>query len=516
MIWTQLRWPQARFQGTGPNIRSGVGHRRLLVGAVSLVLRVGLGLVFFGSIDLLNSVCGSRILLAGRQLGSRILLAGRQLDLLPYFPVVPALIWLGGVLSVRTALPVAFCFKLVPILFDSLLALLIYDVLVRRSPAVAFRAALLYATSPIALLITCIHAQWEPICLFFLMLALNLVDDPAPGRHLRLLAGACFALSFLVKPLTVVCFPFLFPPLLPTEGRRRRLHESFDTALGMEVFVAASFVLFWLFGYDLLFLLLRIWFHAFQGVQIFGLPFAFQFNGPILLRSRIWIPLVLAWLAVAYHRGKVGRFEAALFSLSLPLGVAGIAPQYLLWPVPYLLVTRMFRLGALYNLVTVAFLVVYYMMPSASYIPNENMGAFAALRGFSWLMPPQAIGAGLPARLLHFVGNLVIPVCALTIAARAAGLRGKADAHADRAEEPSGCPAPAYSLYLTTLAAVVGSLALLYATEDRAALRAESDPALKAKLAQYDMEIIGDPDSGWDLMGAIGHYPRVSYINTTN
>ena len=66
---------------------------------------------------------------------------------------------------------------------------------------------------------------------------------------------------------------------------------------------------------------------------------------------------------------------------------------------------------------TVVFLVVYYMTPSSSYIPYENMATFAALRGFSWLMPSQSLGEGLPAGLLPFLGNLVIPVCSLAMAA---------------------------------------------------------------------------------------------------
>ena len=388
------------------NIKARAGRDRLVVGAVALVFRMGLGLIFFGSIDVINSLLNAQRLFNGRKV------------YLPYFPIVPTLIWLGGVLNTRTQLPIGFCFKLVPILFDVLLAMLLYDVLARRCPAVSFRTALLYAASPIALLITSIHGQWDAICLFFLVLALNLVDDPVQNRRTRLLAGGCFALSFLVKPLPAVCLPFLIPPLLPIVGRRPHLRESFDTALGMAIVIVVSFVLFWLAGCNPFRLCLEIVRYADQGVQIFGLPFALGFHEWIPLKSRFWILAVLCWLAVAYHRGKLGRFESILFCLSFPLGVAGIGPQNLLWPMPFLLLTGKLRLGALYNLVTVVFLVVYYMMPSSSYIPYENMATFAALKRFSWLMPPMAMGEGLPARLLPFVGNLVVPVCALAIAAR--------------------------------------------------------------------------------------------------
>jgi hypothetical protein len=488
---------------------------RLLVGAVALVLRGGLGLVFFGSIDLTNSVLNAQRLFHSQEVH------------LPYFPIVPILIWLEGVLNVHTQLPVAFCFKLVPILFDVLLAMLLYDVQARRCPASSFRLALLYALSPIALLITSIHGQWDTICLFFLLLSLNLVDDPVQNRRTRLLAGGCFALSFLVKPLPAVCLPFLFPPLLPTEGRRSLLSQCLDTALGMATVVILSFVLFWLAGCNPFRLCLEIMRYADQGVQIFGLPFAVGYHEWFPLKYRFWILAVLCWLAVAYHCGKLDRFESILFCFSFPLGVAGIGPQNLLWPVPFLLLTGKLRLGALYNLVTVVFLVVYYMMPSSSYIPYENMATFAALKGFSWLMPSLAVGAGLPARLLPFVGNLVVPVCALAIAARAVGLFAESG---DRAKPCDPSPRRStwpYALYMAPLAVLAGSIALLYAMEDRSALRAVSVPIVKAKLARYDMEVFGSPDIGrsplvmvgnetrWACCNLVvfGHYPRESYFN---
>ena len=106
----------AGFAMPSSSIKLVARRDRLLVGAVALVLRVGLGLVFFGSIDVTNSVINSQRLFNSQEV------------YMPYFPIVPILIWLGGVLNVHTQLPVAFCFKLVPILFDVLLAMLLYDV----------------------------------------------------------------------------------------------------------------------------------------------------------------------------------------------------------------------------------------------------------------------------------------------------------------------------------------------------------------------------------------------------
>jgi hypothetical protein len=473
-------------------------YQRLLVGLVALTLRGGLGFVFFGSIDVANNQSAALRMFEGKH------------PLVPYFPIVPSLVWLAGVLNFRTSLPLAFCSKMMPLLFDGLMAMLVYDVMARRSPTLAFRGALLYAFSPIALLITCHHGNWEPICLFFLLMSLNLVDDPAQGPRARLLAGACFAMSVLVKPMTVICLPFLFPPLLPAEGRRRRLRESFETAMSMATVMVASFIVFHLFGYNLIELIRGIWQYAKGGVQVFGLPFLFgtgEFGtGEPGWTRRSWIVPLLGLLAIVYHRGKLGRFESVLFSLSFPVGVAGISPQYLLWPMPFLLISRIFRLGAIYNLVTVPFLIVFYMTPDACLRLNQNMGTFATLRGFSWLMPPVTIGQGWMPKLLPLFGNLIVPVSVLAIAARAVGLLGKPRTTESQADKPHINPAPAYPLYLATVGALAGLLALFYATEDRETLLVRAVPAIETKLRHYDMDILNNLDM-------LGHYPSVSYLN---
>ena len=198
------------YSSAEPN--RAAGYERALILVVALVLRVSLGLVFYGSTDLSNGITASAELFKGRPMPP-----------VPYYPILNAIVWLQGVLSVHTPLPVAFCQKLVPIIFDSLIALLIYDSLARRRPSAAFPAAMLCATSPVTLIVTCFHGQWEAICMFFLALSLNLVSGDSQGRATRLTAGACFTLSFLVKPFTTICFPLLFAPLTSAKGRDRWL-----------------------------------------------------------------------------------------------------------------------------------------------------------------------------------------------------------------------------------------------------------------------------------------------------
>src|ERR1700733_8586898 len=154
------RWPSLAAPKT-----KLAAHPRILIFLAALLLKGFAGAVFFGSVDLVNAAMGSLAILAGKQIH------------VPYFPTINAFLWLGGVLSAALSVPFALSLKLVPILFDSLLAVLVYDLVRRSEPRLALQAGLLYALSPLALLITSFQGQWDAIALFFLLLAFGLLQD---------------------------------------------------------------------------------------------------------------------------------------------------------------------------------------------------------------------------------------------------------------------------------------------------------------------------------------------------
>ena len=63
------------------------------------------------------------------------------------------------------------------------------------------------------------------------------------------------------------------------------------------------------------------------------------------------------------------------------------------------------------------------------------------------------------------------------------------------------------------MAILAGSLAVTYLATDRQALKTQSVPAIKAKLAQYDMDTTYDSIDGLGPMRPMGHFPRVSFFN---
>lgn len=121
-------------------------------------------------------------------------------------------------------------------------------------------------------------------------------------------------------------------------------------------------------------------------------------------------------LATLYHRGKLTATDAMLLFYLFALATAGISPQYLLWPIPFLLISARLRLAAVYTGVATVFLLLYYMNPRASYFAFENLATFAPLRGLSWLLPPAVLATPQLLPWVHGLGNVVFPACALIIA----------------------------------------------------------------------------------------------------
>ena len=376
------------IQAVGRLNHRSATHARVLIFVAGLVLKGIAGAVFFGSVDLVNAATGSLALLAGQQIH------------LPYFPVINAFLWFGGALSATLPVPFPLSLKLVPILFDSLLAVLVYDLVRRQEPRLALRAGLLYALSPLALLITSFQGQWDAIVLFFLLLAFGSLEDGRDSRR-EMLFGALFGISLLVKPIGL---PFLL--LFPW----RKLQVWF----GLTIVLGSGFAIFRSYGYSIVDTSIGIFAYSAKGVQTFGLPFA-----PFLphLHVRLWILLPMVLLAVLHHKHKLTAVDTMLLFYLCCLATTGLSPQYLIWPLPLLLVTKRLRLAAFYTAISTAFLLLYYANPWTSYFAFENLGVFAPLRSFSWLLPPAALEQQGLLPLIHVLGNVIFPACAMVVAA---------------------------------------------------------------------------------------------------
>lgn len=373
----------------------------------AFVIRSVIGAIFLGSVDLMHSL-----------MDCMTVFHGKQLLYLPYIPVISAFQFLGGVLAARTPLSLSLCFKIVPIIHDSLIALLIYDIIRRRNARLAFAAGILYACSPVAVIINSLHGQWDSIVLFYLIFCFSLRELYAPSMRRYILQGVFFGLSCMIKPYPVIFLPMLFEPLVYAYemGFRRYARNQALVITGAASIVVLGLFAFAAYGYNLQYMLFTIWNYANSGVQIIGLPFAHPFSGWMFFKTRMWALGFVVFVSVLYHRGGMGSWNALLCVFSFFIGVAGYGPQQLIWLAPFLLICERYTISALYQGIGSAFLLAHYCNPHASALPWENMGVFASLKGFDWLMPPDFMMSPRILPFLNAVGNYVIPALGLSIA----------------------------------------------------------------------------------------------------
>lgn len=382
-------------------------NEKIIVFTAAFLMRVILGGIFFGSIDISVST----------QDGANVL-GGGLLTYLPYFPVIHMFLWFGGIINILTPLAATLCQKLIPILFDSLLAVLIYDILKRKSPELSFKTGLLYALSPVAIIHNSFHGQWDSICLFFLVLAFYIRDCFKENRVKYILFGILFGMSFLIKPMTLTFLIVFFKPFpkFKTKKILEYIRNQIYAVFGLITVVSGFIALLAYIGYNIKEVYDKVMGYANNGLIVFGLPHSEPFSRIEFLKSRFWLIGLVAFFAIFYYFKKIEIFDFILLSFALMIGTCGLAPQYLIWLMPFLLILRFNRLGALYNLVCTAFFLLYYMNPQVSVSPDENMATFAALKGFSWLMPPTFLTRSDFIPRINFIGDRIIPVVAIIIA----------------------------------------------------------------------------------------------------
>jgi hypothetical protein len=101
-----------------------------------------------------------------------------------------------------------------------------------------------------------------------------------------------------------------------------------------------------------------------------------------------------------------------MFSYAFILGTCGLGAQYLFWLVPFLLMRGRERFAAVYSILAGLYLVLFYTSVQGTRPNHENLGAFAPLRGASWLTPGHT-DAAVKTQLILLIGNLLLPLACL-------------------------------------------------------------------------------------------------------
>lgn len=344
---------------------------RLAIFAAALIPRLVIAFVTFGAVDNVHNIRNFVRMLDGLRIET------------PYLPGLELVLWVAGVATYETALPVLFPWKVLPLVCDALIALLLFDATHSR------RAGLLYALLPVPVFIACVHPQWDSLFLLPLLLAVVFADEKP------VLAGIALVVSIVAKPVAIPLAILLVP-------RNRRGALRFIGGVAAATAVYAAILAATGHWPDLQ----GIVQYASGGVRVFGL--AFRPHNRI-----IPVAAAIALAALLWFRNRCTRGEAVMLFFAVVLGLSGLSVQYLVWILPFAVLCRRYLFVATYTLCAGTFVLLYYHVPQINLFHIEDLGALAMLKGVAWL-GPVPVAAGGAARIL---GNMVVPLLLLGFAA---------------------------------------------------------------------------------------------------
>lgn len=464
----------SRFHGNDASVL------RWKIFSLALAIRAIIAFVYYGSCDINAFVTITQHTLANDLPG---------LPYWNYFPAIALYLWFAGYLVIFTQLPLAFCLKIIPVIIDSLLAVLIFDIVRQSTLKSAFARGMLYALCPVPIIITCIHGQWDALFLFFMLLSFYIRSFYQDNTTTFLLFGLLFGYAILIKPVVLMFAPLFFVSragfakacgmcwqigkILITcialgtlivfsliKHYNLRLHDVFTFAkplifiggclaliliilgvlmmvkssqqgdfmhyvrlqlsavIGCAGMIVSALIIFYHLNFDLLKLFDDILRYCNQGVQLFGLPFAWPFSiypVNIFFKNRIWIVALLSIVAWAYYKQYLNIFHALAIDMAIIIGFSGLCPQYLMWLLPFLLITSNLRWAGVYGLFATIFLMLFYSNPYANLeVLFQNSMSFAPLKICWWLAPPAWSASAKLLTIIHILGSYLIPATCLT------------------------------------------------------------------------------------------------------
>jgi hypothetical protein len=381
----------------------------------SLLIRMTLASAFLGSADAMNA-------LAVIPPAST-----HTFFYLPYFPIVQNI--LGAttpLVNHAQFIPIGLTVKLLPCVVDSLLSVWLLqnnrlDRRYRRS------AAWLYAFCPLPLILICMDGQWDSLWVLPALTAVAMADlltDESKSRQTTLLLiGALLGLAVLSKPSAFIIAGLLLPSF---RYRKSLFGWCYDAAL-VVMGGAATVVLFFLkFAANGV--------HVHQNITdalqyadqpqstLFGLANLsvlrhFNTVHSSALQDLRHLAIVYVIGITVYQlvaRRPVDRMSAAAALLLICPAIGGLSPQYLFWPLLFILASGRIRLASVYATISACVYFLFFLIPGASFNRGVNLGALLPLRSLQFLGLPIAAlkWFARPAVLSewHVLANLIVPL----------------------------------------------------------------------------------------------------------
>jgi hypothetical protein len=386
-------------RATNPRVHDAVTwkERPAVVFVCAFAVRVTIATVFLGSCDTINTI--SHMPTA----------AAHGFYFLPYFPVVYNITGASALVITKFHfVPVALVPKLIPCFADSLIAVwFLMDNRFERH--FRRRAAWLYVFCPLPLLLVCIQGQWDSMWVLPMVSALAMADlmkhTSASRRRTLLIIGALLGIAILSKPVAIVCAGLLIPNWRSRKSTNDWIQQCGLMLIGFAATMGLFFAKFALDGTNLNLNLQNVLsYGGTPGFTVFGPANFYALHALAKTQADLTIGAVTAdfrdlsiiyVLAIVLYqifaRVPLDKMTAAAAALLICPAVGGLAPQYLFWPLVFVLASGRVRAAVAYALSASSLYFIFFLIPGASAAKGESVAAYLPLRSLSFLGIPRSV-----------------------------------------------------------------------------------------------------------------------------
>jgi hypothetical protein len=380
-------------------------------------VRVIIAAIFLGSCDTLNAIAAVPTA------------AAHGYFYLPYFPVIDNILGSSALVVSRLHfVSIGLVSKLVPCFADSLIAVWLlldnrFEMNYRR------RAAWLYAFCPLPIILVGIQGQWDSLWILPMVSALAMADllkhSTTSRRRTLVIIGVLLGISILSKPVAIVAAGLLVPNFRQRKTTNTWIQECGFIASGLAATMGIFFAKFAFDGANLHQVLSNVVSYGGAGLTVFG-PAKFYFlhdHSAIGAHfdvatdfrelSILYVLAIVLWQIFA--KVPLDKMTAAAAALLICPAVGGLAPQYLIWPLVFILASGRLRAAVLYALSASSLYFLFFLIPGASIDKGESVGAYLPLRSLSFLgIPKSALewltNSSVALDIWSPLANLVVPI----------------------------------------------------------------------------------------------------------
>ena len=296
----------------------------------------------------------------------------------PYLPFTNAYAWLWGHLAELFNINVNLAYRLSCVVYDVGIGIVVYQYARRYIPKKAIHSLWLYMINPVTIFIVSLLGFTDSSTIFFLLLACYFTDL-FKDKNSIVLSAISLAISISIKPFT-----FIFIPFFILRSSKRWLYFA------IFVITCLIFNSYYILGSsfdDILYLSKLIVVKTLVGSQVgtVGIaPILYQL-GPTLGKASLFVGIfgmacIIVIYIIFFNKLKSVEFCFIIFLITLIFN-NHIQPQYLLWIVPFAIITqsRSRPYVIFISLFLVSHITVWYLNMSA-YSPHVILGSFMPSR----------------------------------------------------------------------------------------------------------------------------------------